>query len=384
MAYFQKVDAKNKQGYKWKCTKEARRHPETGERRQVTRRADTKKEAEAKVDAAIKEIEHLDFNPNNKKLLLKDYLYDWVDTYKKGKVKPSTYEAHKRNISTYLIPRFGNIKVVDLSKHMYQKFINNLLENRKTTSVKHINATMSNALKTAVDLGIILKNPTQNIIIKKINDDSVHRIQYWNKEEIRKFLDACKKDNLMYYYYFSFLLRTGVRKGEAMALQWGDLSFDLQEVDINKTLVYHLDKSETAFGPPKTSSSVRKVKIDKSLTSDLQKNLVNQKKFRLQFGNQYSQDNFVFCKPNGKRLRERTIQTAFERIKKKSQVTDIKIHDLRHTHAVMLLEAGVSLKEIQVRLGHKDIMMTGNIYSHVTEKMEVQSIDKFSKYMADL
>jgi site-specific recombinase XerD len=80
--------------------------------------------------------------------------------------------------------------------------------------------------------------------------------------------------------------------------------------------------------------------------------------------------NFVFCKEDGMRLRERTMQTAFERLKKTSKVPNIKIHDLRHTHAVMLLEAEVSLKEIQERLGHKDIMTTGNIYSHVTKSME--------------
>ena len=383
MAYFKQVPAKNKQGYKWKCTEDGPRDPITGERRQVTRRADTKKEAKAKVDAAISEMKQNDNQPLTKNLRFKDYLPDWLETYKKGKVKPSTYEAHKRNIKTYLNPTFGQMKVTDLTRHQYQKFINELLEDRKTTTVKHINATMSNALKMAVDQNMIIKNPCTGIIIKKVEEVTSKKIHFWNKNEIKDFLQTCKTDNMMYYYLFLMLIRTGLRKGEAMALQWEDIDIEKCEININKTLIYHLSKEEAAFGPPKTPNSYRRIKIDQFLIDEL-KNLQHiQKKNKLQYGDKYSKLNFVFCKSNGNRMRERTIQTAFERIKRKSGVTNIVIHDLRHTHAVMLLEAGVSMKEIQERLGHKDIMTTGNIYSHVTDAMELKSIDKFSEYMAD-
>jgi len=384
MAYLKKVPAKNKQGYKWKCTKEGPRDPITGERRQVTRRADTKKEAEEKVDAAIREMERNGNQPINGVIRFQDYLPEWVETYKKGKVKEATYESHKRNIKTHLLPVFGKMRIKDLTKHQYQQYINKLLDGRKTTTVKHINATMSNAMSKAVDLNLIIKNPCSGVLIKKVDEVQSDKIKYWEKEEIGLFLQACKSDNMMYYYFFLALIRTGLRKGEAMALQWEDIDLEKGELTVNKTLVYHLDTKEDAFGPPKTSTSYRTIKIDSFLISELKKLQLEQKKNKLLYGGQYSPFHFVFCKSNGFRLRDRTIQTAFDRIKRKSKVSNIVIHDLRHTHVVMLLEAGVSLKEIQERLGHKDIMTTGNTYSHVTEAMEIKSIEKFSEYMADL
>lgn len=383
LAYYKQVPAKNKQGYKWKCTEDGPPDPMTGKRRQITRRADGKKEAKAKVDAALHEMKLNENQPLNKDIRFKDFLPDWVDTYKKGKVKPSTYAAHKRNIKTHLIPTFGQMKIKDLSRHQYQKYINKLLEDRKSTTVKHINATMSNALRTAVDLNMIIKNPSTGVIIKKVDEPENEKIHYWGKREIKVFLEVCKEDNMMYYFYFLTLIRTGMRKGEAMAIQWEDINFEKGEISINKTLLYHVSKEEAAFGPPKTPSSFRTIKIDKFLCEELKKLNLLQKKNKLLLGDKYSTLHFVFCKSNGFRLRERTLQTAFERLKRKSEVTNIVIHDLRHTHAVMLLEAGVSMKEIQERLGHKDIMTTGNIYSHVTESMEMKSIEKFSEYMTD-
>ncbi|WP_154318747.1 tyrosine-type recombinase/integrase [Metabacillus idriensis] len=383
MAYFQKVPAKNKQGYKWKCTEDAPRDPVTGERRQITRRGDTKKEASEKVQLALKELEQNNYLSLDNKVTFKDFLPDWLDTYKKGKVKPSTYESHKRNISTHLLANFGHLKVRDLTVHRYQKYINTLLETRKTATVQHINATMSNALKKAAELGIITKNPCVGVIIKKRNEIVEEKIQYWVKEDIKLFLKCCKQDKETYFFLFLTLIRTGLRKGEAMALQWEDIDLDKAELNVNKTLLYHLSSEEDAFGPPKTNSSYRTIKLDPYLIQELRKLKHLQNKRKLLYGDRYSKLNFVFCKEDGKRLRDRTIQTAFERLKRVSRLPNIKIHDLRHTHAVMLLEAEVSLKEIQERLGHKDIMTTGNIYSHVTKSMEAKSINKFSEYMAD-
>ncbi|WP_042348308.1 tyrosine-type recombinase/integrase [Bacillus massiliigorillae] len=382
MAYFKQLPAKNKQGYKWKCTIEGPPDPATGKRRQITRRADGKKEAYNKALSAYKEIEENNGQVTTE-VTFNQYLNEWIETYKKGKVKPSTFESHKRTIKKHLLPIFGNMKIKKLDLHQYQKYINYLLETRKETTVKHINATMSNAMSKAVLLGLIIKNPCTGVVIKKIETEKDDKIHYWTKPEINQFLKKCIEDKMIYYYFFLTLIRTGIRKGEAMALQEEDIDFENNLIHINKTLLYHLSNDEDAFGPPKTDKSYRKIKIDDFLANELKKRILENKKNKLLFGDKYSKLNFVFCKPNGKRLRSRTLQTALERIMKKCEVSKICIHDMRHTHAVMLLESGVTLKEIQDRLGHKDIMTTGNIYSHVTEKMENEAVSKFAEYMAD-
>lgn len=104
-------------------------------------------------------------------------------------------------------------------------------------------------------------------------------------------------------------------------------------------------------------------------------------KNKIRFGSEYSKLNFVFCNPDG--LRDRTLNTAFERIKKRANVPDIRIHDLRHTFVVLSLEAGIPLEHIQHDLGHESISITADIYAHITKKMRKKSKKKISEYMSN-
>jgi integrase len=109
----------------------------------------------------------------------------------------------------------------------------------------------------------------------------------------------------------------GLRKGEAMALQEEDINFELGIIDVNKTLLYHVEnEKEDAFGPHKTKNSYRKVAIDRFLIQELKQYQLLKKKYKFMLGKEYSKFNFVFCKNNGDRLRARTIQTALDRLKK--------------------------------------------------------------------
>ncbi|MCB6219057.1 MULTISPECIES: tyrosine-type recombinase/integrase [Bacillus] len=382
MISFSKV-YKNKVHVGWKGTAEGPKHPVTGKRQQITRRGKTQAIVKEKILQALKDIES-NLNKPIKSKLIKDYLPEWLELYKKGKVKPSTYRAHYRNIHKYLIPEFGHIQVNKLTRAQYQSFINKLLTSRKTSSVSHINATMSNAMRQAYLNDEIVKNPCTGVIIKKIEEiEEEKKIHYWAKNHIKQFLNGFENEEKVYYYFFLTLIYAGPRKGEAMALQEEDLDFENDYIDINKTLLYHLSSEEAVFGPPKTKHSKRRVKIDPFLSSQLKQLITVNKKNRLSAGSLTSPHRFVFCKKDGSRLRERTIQNVFTRVKRKTGVPDISIHDLRHTHAVMMLEAEASMKEVQERLGHKDIRTTSNIYSHITPKMENEAVNKFSKYMAD-
>ncbi|MEH6943520.1 site-specific integrase, partial [Bacillus sp. JJ722] len=107
MAYFQKTSAKNKQGYKWKCTEEGPRNPATGKRTQITRRADTKKEALEKVKIALRELEMNNGLAYDKNMLLHEFLVDWLETYKKKSVKANTFKLHHKNVHKNIIPMIG-------------------------------------------------------------------------------------------------------------------------------------------------------------------------------------------------------------------------------------------------------------------------------------
>ncbi|MCM3168990.1 tyrosine-type recombinase/integrase [Peribacillus frigoritolerans] len=389
MAYFQKVPAKNKQGYKWKCTEEGPRNPATGKRTQITRRADTKKEAAFKVEEALKEIRIYNGQAYNKDILFKDYLPDWLATYKKNAVKENTYKLHERNVQKKILPLIGHMKIKDLTPTHYQKIINKLAdqENSKRT-VEIIHITLSNAMNKAVSLEMLSKNPCSGVTIpnKAINQIKEDEdLEYLSKDEVIRFLDAALKENWNYFILFKTLIDTGLRKGEALALQVLDLDFTENKIKVYKTLNYDVLDIDKMFGPPKTETSYRKILIDESLAALLTRHIIKQKEIKLKLADRYHRETtLVFERGNGNGLpySKSTLHRAFNRICRKAGITKhITIHGLRHTHAVLLLESGASLKDVQERLGHKSIQTTADVYAHVSKKLEEKSVDGYSNYM---
>ncbi|MFD4815109.1 tyrosine-type recombinase/integrase [Peribacillus butanolivorans] len=136
------------------------------------------------------------------------------------------------------------------------------------------------------------------------------------------------------------------------------------------------------FGPPKTETSYRKIFIDESLAALLSRHVIKQKEKKLKLADRYHREtNLVFERGNGPYSKS-TLHRAFIRICRKAGITkNITIHGLRHTHAVLLLESGASLKDVQERLGHKSIQTTADIYAHVSKELEEKSVVGYSKYM---
>lgn len=175
-----------------------------------------------------------------------------------------------------------------------------------------------------------------------------------------------------------------MRKGEAAALQWTDIDLKERAININKSLDFQKASKDKSlmFGETKTYHSERVIKISQSLANDLQfhKNYQNQNKLAL--NEIYHHDlNLVFCRNDGNYLPKSTLFNAFSRILKRADISSLPIHSLRHTHAVLQLEAGVDMKTLQGRLGHGSMQVTADVYSHVSKKLELAAIDKYEEYM---
>ncbi|MFJ8247119.1 site-specific integrase [Peribacillus asahii] len=188
---------------------------------------------------------------------------------------------------------------------------------------------------------------------------------------------------MAYFLLFKTLIDTGMRKGEALALQWKDIDFSNKKIKIYKTIVYDKKAATELFGPPKTDSSYRSILVDDTLLNILKKQEINQKERKLKLGEAFDRETkLIFDRGDGLPFAKSTLQKAFRRICKKAGISKhITIHGLRHTHAVLLLESGSSLKEVQERLGHKTIQTTADTYAHVSEVLEARGIDNYSKYM---
>jgi integrase len=346
----------------------------------------TKKEAQiaaAKEEARLSSGLELD----NSNVQLKHYLKEWLTEYKKGNVRKNTYILHERNVDTKIIPYFKEIDLKDVTPMRYQKFLNHLAEqgySKRTIEIIH--TTMSNAMETAFrPLRKIEDNPCKGATIPKQTEKKKAGLEYIKSDDIPNFLKVARQDSYIYYIFFRTLLETGLRKGEAAALQRKDIDFKTGYINVNKSLDFQTREGEELFGETKTYESEREVKMSESLAKELLKHMNYLNEQRIVYNDIYQHDlDLVFCREDGNFLPKSTLFNAFNRITKKAGIEKLPIHGLRHTHAVLLLESGASMKFVQERLGHKNITITSDIYSHISDKIEKTSVDDYEKYMDSL
>jgi integrase len=180
------------------------------------------------------------------------------------------------------------------------------------------------------------------------------------------------------------LIETGLRKGEAAALQWTDIDLKEKTINITKSLDFKEASkgSENIFGDTKTYHSERTITISQSLANDLHFHKKYQNQNKTALNDYYHFDlNLVLCRNDGNFMPKSSLFNSFSRILKKAEIPSLPIHSLRHTHAVLQLEAGADLKYVQERLGHGSIQITADVYSHISKKIEKERSDKFEEHM---
>ncbi|SEH77688.1 Site-specific recombinase XerD [Halobacillus karajensis] len=316
--------------------------------------------------------------------LLKDFLDEWLNEYKKNSVRKNTYELHRRNIENHIIPYFKEIKLKDVKPVMYQKFLNHLYDcgySKRTRQIVH--GTMRGALEKAYHLERIKRNPCEGAIVK--GEDKKLDIKFIDSSDISSFLSEAYKYGYIHWLFFKVMIETGVRKGEAAALQWKDIDFKNRTININKTLDFQAQHDGELFGLTKTYHSERTITIRQSLVNDLQFHLKQQNQNKTALNDVYRHDlDLVLCRKDGNFIPKSTLFNAFSRILKRCDLPPLPIHSLRHTHAVLLLEAGNDMKYIQERLGHGSMQITSDVYSHISKRIEQQSIERFEEHMNKL
>ncbi|EJR53909.1 hypothetical protein IIO_05918 [Bacillus cereus VD115] len=344
----------------------------------------TKKEAQL----AAAKIEEKSVNGGNiqdDKITFNEYLYEWLNVFKKGNVAPRTYMVYEKNIRLHILPVFGELKLKDLTRIKYQKFINSLLEKYSKKTVETINVTMHHALDTAVnELGILEKNPTTKIKLRTTRVPSKNdNIKCYDIDELHQFLTYIlnEKGGFKYYSLFMFLSRTGLRIGECLALQWEDINFEEQKLFINKTLITTKRNEEILFGPPKNRSSKRTISLDPSTISHLRKMKMEQNKNTLKNGKYYKDYNFVFTHQDNSCMLHPATLKFLQQACKKGNLKYITLHGFRHTHAVHLLQSGANLKYVSERLGHSSIDMTANVYLHITKSIEETAVNQYDEFL---
>ena len=352
----------------------------TGKRITTTRRGfKTQKEASL-AEARLKlEYEEKTFNAKNSKYTFQQ-IYELFLVEHKNTVKSGTYATTVRYAKLHILPKIANKRIDSFTVLDCQKLVNQWAE--YFNSAKYPKGITQQVFDYAIKMNIITDNPMRKVKLPKRKETINEVNKFYNTDELKHFFD-CVKDygNMKYLAFFRLLAFTGMRKGEALALNWSDIDFNKKQVHITKGVV--LDENEIPIiSTTKTKKSVRTVSLDDESLAILRKWKLEQAKELMSIGiNSLNKHQLLFTYDNNKLYRPSYSNCWLEQIIKKYNLKKITMHGFRHSHCSLLFEMGTPIQVVQDRLGHTNIKTTMDIYTHVTEKQRDEIAENFAKHI---
>lgn len=296
-----------------------------------------------------------------------EYYAKWISVYKEGAIRKVTLDKYLMT-QRWLVKLVPDLKVCDLSRITYQQLLNDYAITHERQTTMDFHHQLKGAILDAVDEGIIPRDPTRKAIIKGKTPNENKKIKYLNQFELHTLISILDlKSEINWDWFILLVAKTGLRFSEALALTPKDFDFAHQSVSVSKTWNY---KGNGGFLPTKNKSSVRKVQIDWQLViqfSELIKGLPEEEP--------------IFVK--GK-VYNSTVNDILSRYCKKANVPVISVHGLRHTHASILLFAGVSIASVARRLGHSSMNTTQKTYLHIIQELENRDVDLVMRSLSGL
>lgn len=355
----------------------------TGKKVKTSITGRTRKEVKSKAQHA-----QLDFKANgstvHKAVRVKNYqeLAElWLESYRLT-AKPQTFIATERMVNSHLVPVFGKIKLDKLAASYIQNFINDLSSRLVHFGVVH--SINSRILKYGVSLQLLPFNPARDIILPRKPKRESKAIKFIAPDDLKSLLGYMEKlafkkySHYFDYVLYSLLLATGCRFGEAVALEWSDIDLENATISISKNYNRLVD----LVGPPKSKAGVRVISIDRKTVNMLKLYKNRQRQLFVEDGARAP--SVVFAIPTKEYQNMATRQDSLDRRCKEIGIPRFTFHAFRHTHASLLLNAGISYKELQYRLGHATLAMTMDIYSHLSKDKEKEAVSYYEKAINDL
>lgn len=306
-------------------------------------------------------------NDMNSMELFCNYYKQWIDVYKKDAIRDATLVKYRMTHKWVerLVPE---LKVSDLTRTVYQKLLNDYAKEHERQTTLDFHHQLKGAILDAVDEGLIERDPTRKAIIKG-KMPKPKKIKYLNQFELHTLISHLNiKEAPNWDWFILLVAKTGMRFSEALAVTPADFDFARQTLSVSKTWDY---KGEGGFLPTKNKSSVRKIQIDWQIVvkfSELVKDL--------------PEDEPIFVGKD--KVYNSTVNDILTRHCKACGISEISIHGLRHTHASLLLFAGVSIASVARRLGHASMTTTQKTYLHIIQELENKDVDLVMRTLSGL
>jgi integrase len=316
-------------------------------------------------------------------LTVADYLEDWLRTHGSRRLRPRTLAGYQDHVRRYMIPRIGHLRLSRLAPRHVIDMETDLLRRGgrggaplSARTVLQTHRILSSALSQAMRSELINRNVASLVEPPRM---SRHEFPTLTFQQVRQFLDGI--GNPLHRSIVLLAVQTGLRRSEILGLQWRDLDIDKGMISVRRSLIQmpggEVTVADTKSGYGRLVPMVEETRILLgSLRESAQESAQNS---GLELGGDGVLDDhsFVFCHPDGRPLTPHSVTQAFRRARARAGLEGFRLHDLRHTHATLLLAEGVHLKVVSERLGHSSISITGDLYSHILPSVQIEAVQRF-------
>lgn len=348
--------------------------PTTGRRDRHYRTARTRKEAEALKRSMIAELESGGIQAPPKPIKLESWMKRWLDEFLPD-IAATTRAGYEEKINGYIIPRLGHFQLNALNAEIIQKWANDLKrEGLSPKTIRNAYNNLNAALKKAVTLRMIPYNPCEGVALPKLVK---YEGKIYSAKDIQKVLEIAKGTDE--YLLILLAVTVGLRRGELAALKWDHVDLTGKVLHIQENMVRA--KGECITKSPKSKAGIRTISVGDEVVTALSKAKMDYFNDKAELGRGFHDDGYVIRQKNGLPYHPDSITQKWERFLAKYDLSRIRLHGLRHSNATALIEAGVSPKVVQQRLGHADIGMTLGTYTHVSTVMDQQAADTIDSLM---
>lgn len=336
----------------------------TGKRKQKTEGSwSTKKEAEKVLRSRIAELEAT-FERKTDSSPMSVYLRHWLDSYCVPRLAPNTVRGYQVNVEKHIIPYIGAIPLNKLQPKDLQALYDKLLASGLSgTSTRYVHNNLHKALEQAVKAQLIPRNPADLVEPPKADR---YEAQTLTPEQAQRLVAACAGTEI--HLPVLLALTLGLRRGEALGLQWTDVDLAYKTVTVRHSASF--SKGGLSLGTTKTKNSRRTLMIPEVLQETLEATLEKQTQEAERFGAGYNPYGLVCCRSDGSPLTSGVLNRQYHALLEKLGLPSIRFHDLRHTNATLMLRNSIPAKIVSAMLGHSSISITMDTYSHVITEMQ--------------
>jgi DNA integration/recombination/inversion protein len=361
----------------------------TGKKARTTVTANTKKGVKIKAREAVNAFAANGYSVKEKPTITtyRELVALWWESYK-NTIKPNSQQSMEGIVRIHILPVFGDYKLDKLTTPIIQQQVNkwadkaNKGEKGAYANYSFLNNINRRILQYGVTMQAIKHNPARDVIIPRKQQNKEHKVKFFSNQELKQFLnylenlDQSSYENFFDYVLYKTLLASGCRIGEALALEWSDIDLKKGIISISKTLNRYQETNT-----PKSKAGLREVDIDTATVSLLKEYKKRQQIQAWQLGRSVS---IVFTPFTTKYAYACLLRKRLQGHFKVAGVPDVSFHGFRHTHATIMLYAGIEAKDLQYRLGHSNISMTLNTYVHATKEGAKKAVSIFETAISNL